>query len=132
MNIDEAGKSLLKKLTQELKLVGINEVFSIELTEQYNEDYRHFVTGFLIKHTTKADFCIFVASLNDAEMRRAIDSGKTYKSIVTGVWTPYLEPKGQIEWINEYEFSADDVFEAQDDAIMHVTVFIQERLDSIK
>jgi hypothetical protein len=129
---DESVNSLFVKLTQDFKLRGVEQLFALELTEQYNEDYKHEVTGILIKHSKHEDFCIFAASLNDAEMRRPIDSDKTYKSVVTGIWTPHLEPEFQQEWINEYEFWADEVFEVQEDAIKHISTFINDRLDSIK
>ncbi len=124
--------TLFEKVSSELKKSEFLKSFTVELVEQYNEDYKHEVSGILIKHAKTKDFCIFIANLNDSEMRRPIDSNKTYESTVTGVWTPYLDPITSGLWVNEYEFSADDIYTNDDLALEGTLTFIQEHIDSIK
>jgi len=123
--------TLFEKVSRALKQSEFPNSFNVRLAEQYNEDYKHEVSGVLIKHPNKEDFCIFIANLNDSEMRRPIDSEKAYESTVTGVWTPYLDPMTSGLWVNEYEFSANDIYADNDSAIKDVLKFIQERMNNI-
>jgi len=124
--------TLFEKVSRGLKQSELFKSFTVELVEQYNEDYKHEVSGILIKHAQTKDFCIFIANLNDSKMRRPIDSNKAYESTVTGVWTAYLDPTTSGLWVNEYQFSADDIYTNDDSAIKDTLTFIQERIDSLK
>jgi hypothetical protein len=111
------------------------EPFYFDLNERYNEDYKYEVPGVLIKHIWRSDFCIFIANLNNSDMRRPIDPDKmatVTSSNVIGVWTPNAHPQWQDEWINECEFSADDIFNDNESAIKSVILFVSKRVDGIK
>ena len=62
-------------------------------------------------------------------MRRPINPDVNYATVVTAVWTPYLEPMFQSHWINEHEFSASEIYNDDKSAVKAVLLVVREKID---